>query len=77
MKLTANQLALHNAERQAHFEAFEAPKPAVTIELNGLSFEVSYRLTNRKCFDNLATPTIMVKVDGKRTAWLKAVEMAE
>jgi hypothetical protein len=49
-----------------------APKTAI---INGMVFEVSYHRVNRKCYDNMPTPTLSVKVDGKRIAYSKAYKM--
>ena len=50
--------------------------PAVkTATLNGHTFEVSYHKADRKCYDFMPTPTVMVKVDGKRMASKKAYEL--
>lgn len=41
------------------------PEPRTAI-INGMEFEVSYHLVNRKCYEHIQTATEMFKVNGKR-----------
>ena len=77
MGTTANQEKLFKAMSDASFLAFENPKPPVSVEINGILFTVKYTVSNRNCYDNLATPTRQIKANGKVVKWLKAFELAK
>lgn len=76
MAITTNQEILFKAMMAASFEPGSAAKPAVSVEINGHTFTVKYNISTRKCYDNLPTPTVQFKVDGKVTPRVKAFALA-
>lgn len=56
------------------FDAKEMGKNGF-MEVNGHTFAVSAHIVNRKCYDNEPTPTLLIKVDGKRISYDKAVAL--
>ena len=73
--MNANLDAFYRAISAAKFDAGCEPKPAVTTEINGHVVTITYRTTNRKCYDFLPTPTSQIKVDGKVVSYAKAIEL--
>jgi len=66
MKPTIKQLIW--LEIAAKFGPGCAKKPAATLTVGDNTFSVEYFVTNRKCYDNLPTPTAMFKINGKRVS---------
>ncbi len=66
--MSINYKELRDIDNAAAFSPFQEPKPAVSAAIDGRVFTVQYHLVNRKCFDNLATPTAKYKIDGKRVS---------
>jgi hypothetical protein len=66
MKPTAKQLIW--LEIAAKFGPGCAKKPAEMLTVGDNTYSVEYFVTNRKCYDNLPTPTAMYKINGKRVS---------
>ena len=75
MPMSRSQLKLLDLELAARSYPGESLKPALSTEIDGHMFVVAYHTTNRQCFDNLPTPTIQIKVDGKRITRKTAYDM--
>lgn len=73
--MNAKQKQLWDAIWASHFYPGSASKPAVTVEIDGHQFTAQHIVVNRKCYDSLATPTLIIKVDGKRIARKAAYEL--
>lgn len=65
--MTADQMKLVDAMREAR-----RSNSTVKIEIAGNTFEVSFHIVNRKCYDFEPTPTVQYKVNGKRIGGVKA-----
>jgi hypothetical protein len=75
--LTPNQQLLFAAELQASpHVGDDQVLPSVTVVINGHTITVSSHYVNRKCYDNLPTPTVMFKVSGKRVSRAAAYALA-
>jgi hypothetical protein len=72
---TATELKYWDADYKARFYPGESPKPEVTTTINGNVITVRYTVVNRKCYDNLATPTRLIKLNGKRISLNSLVEL--
>jgi len=46
-----------------------------TLEMSGYTFEVTSRFVERDCYDFEPTPTVTVKVNGKRMAREAAIKL--
>ncbi len=47
------------------------------LMLRGIDFEVRFVSVNRKCYDNMPTPTALIYANGKRISRAKAFAMLE
>lgn len=54
----------------------EIPAPQSFV-IAGHEFTLAYHIVNRKCFDNLPTPTMALKMDGNRVSYEKAIAALE
>lgn len=72
---SADQSALIRATAQSRFAPGQDAKPAVNVIIRGHVFTVRHVVVNRKCYDNFATPTLQIKVDGKRISRAAALAM--
>lgn len=59
---------LSSIDSKACFWPGQDAKPACSQVIEGAEYSVRYHLTNRKCFDSLATPTACYKINGKRVS---------
>jgi hypothetical protein len=59
---------LMNIDLAARYWPGESVKPASVETIDGVEYHVEYRLTNRKCYDGMATPTACYKINGKRVS---------
>lgn len=66
---------LIDLDLDAKFYGGEAAKPAQAASIAGHAVSIEYTIVQRKCYDGLATPTMRLKVDGKRMAWKAAVAL--
>lgn len=55
-------------------DPFAAVPPKTTV-IRGMQFTVEYRQVVRKCWDNLPTATLFIKLDGKRISYNKAMNL--
>jgi len=64
--MNANQKALFDAIWKSHFYPGANPAPAVEVEIDGKTFRAEHTAVNRKCYDFMPTPTLRLKLNGKR-----------
>jgi hypothetical protein len=57
-----------SVEIAANFGPGCAKKPAEMLTVGDNAYSVEYFVANRKCYDNLPTPTAMYKINGKRVS---------
>lgn len=74
-QMNDKQRALLGAVWDSNFSPMDEPKPAVTVEIDGRVFEAVHRKVNRKCYDFMPTPTLSLKMDGKRIALKAALQL--
>jgi hypothetical protein len=70
-----SQRALVKLVSAAMYSPWEDAKPAQEAEISGFFVRCEFFITSRKCFDNMPTPTRLIKVNGKRISFNKAIEL--
>lgn len=68
MRYTGDQLILSSVIANARVNAMMRNFETLTVAVQGINFEVRCYVANRKCFDFMPTPTLMIKADGKRVS---------
>ena len=74
---TENQKTLISAEVAAEYDRGDTGSNSRTVTINGQEITVSFITVNRKCYDNLPTPTRQYKINGKRVSRAVAMEAAK